>query len=56
MAVSFQRNVGMLPLAVCLMLDGLAGMLALVLPRSAELSDRTASTLGRGHSLLVQKA
>jgi hypothetical protein len=38
MAVSFQRNVGMLLLAVWLILYGFAGMLALVLPRSAELS------------------
>ena len=32
MAVTFQRNVGMLLLAVWLILHGLAGMIALVLP------------------------
>jgi hypothetical protein len=32
MAVTFQRNVGMLLLAVWLILYGLAGMIALVLP------------------------
>jgi hypothetical protein len=32
MAVTFQRNVGMLLLAVWLILDGLAGMIALGLP------------------------
>jgi hypothetical protein len=32
MAVTFQRNVGMLLLAVWLILSGLAGMTALVLP------------------------
>ena len=32
MAVTFQRNIGMLLLAVWLILDGLAGMIALALP------------------------
>jgi hypothetical protein len=32
MAITFQRNVGMLLLAVWLILYGLAGMVALVLP------------------------
>jgi hypothetical protein len=32
MAVTFQRNIGMLLLAVWLILYGLAGMIALVLP------------------------
>ena len=34
MAITFQRNVGMLLLAVWLILYGLAGMIALVLPAS----------------------
>jgi hypothetical protein len=32
MAINFQRNIGMLLLAVWLILYGLAGMIALVLP------------------------
>jgi len=35
MAVTFQRNVGMLILAVWLILYGLTGMIALVLPAPA---------------------
>ncbi len=35
MAVRFQRNIGMLLLAIWLILYGLAGMIALVLPAPA---------------------